>query len=193
MVEAPLQYLLSAREYDLLLRGINKRDRQGKQISSSALLRRPATSRDFNAAAFRSAFRLYLITKYGLKTWEVISARIFRRTAASPTVIKRVYLDGNTKLALAASSFLFFFRIIFGFLTRLRLKLLHEKAKEIQSRYPKLFTSFNFEGSTGYWCKSCRSDARDSPSRPIESYSCYLYSIPSPGDSVQLTRCTGLS
>lgn len=142
MVEAPLQYVVSAREYELLRRVIYRgSSSRVDSRSRSALLRPPSAAHDYNASTFRSAVRLYLATKTGLKAWEMVSARLSGRKAAPAITAPKSAMTASSRISLAAASFLFVYRILFGFLTRLRLKLLHEKARQIRQRYPALFAA----------------------------------------------------
>src|ERR1700761_1873721 len=116
MVEAPLQYLVSSREYELLRKVIKRKSPPNvDSLKGSALFSPPSAAHDYNASTFRSALRLYLATKAGLKAWDVVSARLSGRKASQAVAAPKSVLTASTRLSLAASSFLFAYRILFGF------------------------------------------------------------------------------
>src|SRR5271155_3656756 len=142
MVEAHLQYLFSAREYELLHDHIVKKSSPISNVSKHLLpLRPPSRSHDHNAAAFRSALRLFIATKAGLKSLDVIYARLLTWKSTRTPRPSAPLVASSSKLALSLASILFFHRILFRFFTRLRLQLLHEKVRRIRQSYPKLFAA----------------------------------------------------
>src|SRR5947209_6631942 len=70
-----LQYVLSAREYELLNEFLLKRTPKAVQ-KRTPHLPKPCSDHDYNPAAFRSALRVFFVTVFGLKSWELISARL---------------------------------------------------------------------------------------------------------------------
>jgi hypothetical protein len=139
MVQPPLQYALSAREYELLCSYIAKR------VPSSVSKRSipfspPSTDHDHNASAFRSAARLYLTTVFSLKSLYFLRVKLAARRLKSAHPPKPLIASPRS-LALSLASLLFFHRILFRFFSRLRLQLLHEKTKRIRKRYPRFFAA----------------------------------------------------
>jgi len=133
----PVQYVLNDGEYDLLRKYIIKAagKEPGEQVATSAV-----RHHDRNAAAFRSASRVFLMTFGTLKTLDMASARLLARQGAASTPPPPLrLLASKKKLALSFSSLLFFHQVLFRFFTRIRSQLLHEKVRSIRERYPKLY------------------------------------------------------
>jgi hypothetical protein len=76
-----LRYSLSAREYKLLHRYLLARSATvKKRAPAPARYERVVTGADdYNAAAVRAALRVWTATYAGLKGWELVSERLFRR------------------------------------------------------------------------------------------------------------------
>jgi len=136
-----MEYLISQREYDSLIgaaQRVSLRTRESDKISrgDSGLAKRENP----NAAAFRSALRLYVATDGGLKAADALLARLAaRQNVTAPT--RKPIVASRTKLALSLSSLLFFHRVLYRIFTRLRLQLLHDKVKDIRQRYPRIFAA----------------------------------------------------
>lgn len=139
MVQPALQYALSAREYELLRSYISKRTPATISKSSSPLSP-PSEKNDHYASAFRSAVRVYLATTLGLKSLDLVRIRLAARRLKTARPPKPLVASGR-RLALSLAAILFFHRVLFRFFSRLRLQLLHEKAKRIRERYPRLFSA----------------------------------------------------
>ena len=139
MARPALQYVLSAREYELLRSCVTDGPPSSK-LRQSSLLSPPSARHDHNASAFRSAVRLYLATTLGLKSFDLVRFKLAARRVKTRTPPKPFIANGR-RLALSLASILFFHRILFRFFCRLRLQLLHEKAKRIRERYPRVFAA----------------------------------------------------
>jgi hypothetical protein len=141
MTRNTLQYVLSAREYELLHDFLVKRTPKAVQ-KRTPHMPKPCSDHDYNPAAFRSALRVFLTTASGLKSWDLISARLLSTGKSRKQGPKIAYIKSPSfRLALSLSSILFLHRILFRFLVRLRSRLLSEKAAELRKRYPKLFNA----------------------------------------------------
>lgn len=139
MVQPALQYALSAREYELLRSYIIKKD-PNSTSKPSTLFGPPSEKHDHNASAFRSALRVYLTTTLGLKAIDSVRLRLAAKRLNTQSPPKPLVANGR-RLALSLAAILFFHRVLFRFFSRLRLQLLHEKAKKIRERYPRLFSA----------------------------------------------------
>ena len=134
-----LQYALSAREYEVLHDFLaRRRVLKAKEEDGAGI--KPYRDHDYNPAAFRSAFRLFIVAAGGLKAWDIVSARLLARGRPVKAVVKPPYLRSPSfRLALSLSSILYLHRVFFRFFLRLRLRLLSEKASQLRKRYPRLF------------------------------------------------------
>jgi hypothetical protein len=139
MVQPALQYALSACEYEVLRSYLSKKAPASTSNRASPLSP-PSEKHDHNASAFRSAVRMYLATTLGLKSVDMLRGRLAARRLKTRYPPKPLVANGR-KLAMSLAAILFFHRILFRFLSRLRLQLLHEKAKRIRERYPRLFSA----------------------------------------------------
>jgi hypothetical protein len=141
MTRSALQYLLSAREYELLHDFLAKRTPKAVQ-KRTPHVPKPCSDHDYNPAAFRSALRVFFATASGLKSWDLISARLLSTGKSRKQGPKITYIKSPSfRLALSLSSILFLHRVLFRFFVRLRSRLLSEKAAELRKRYPKLFNA----------------------------------------------------
>ena len=136
------QLVLSPREYELLQR-LAKRTSSNQSLDSEggsdAKISSPSDSS--NIAAFRSASRVYLATSLSLKAADALLNRIANRGSVATPRPRKPLVASKTKLALSLSSLLFFHRVLYRLFTRLRLQLLHEKVKAIQSKYPRVYAA----------------------------------------------------
>jgi hypothetical protein len=141
MTHSALQYVLSAREHELLHDFLVKRTPKTVQ-KRTPHVPKPCSDHDYNPAAFRSALRVFFATTSGLKSWELISARLLSTGKSRKQAPKIAYIKSPSfRLALSLSSILFLHRVLFRFFVRLRSRLLSEKAAELRKRYPKLFNA----------------------------------------------------
>ena len=139
MARNSLQFVLSAREYELLYEFLVKRTPKAVQKRVPSVSK-PSSNHDYNPAALRSALRVFLATASGLKCWELISSRLLSRGKTRRSAPKVSYMKSlSFRLALSLSTILFLHRVLFRFFVRLRSRLLSEKAHELRKRYPRLF------------------------------------------------------
>jgi hypothetical protein len=138
MLYNPLQYAISAREYELVHTFLARRSPKALQKRVPALPK-PSADCDDHAAAVRSASRLFLAIASGLKSWELISARLLSKRGSKRHAPQVAYIKSPPfRLALSLSSILFLHRILFRFLVRLRSRLLSGNAADVRKRYPTL-------------------------------------------------------
>jgi hypothetical protein len=141
MTHNALQYVLSAREHEVLHDFLVKRTPKSVQ-KRTPHVPKPCSDHDYNPAAFRSALRVFLAATSGLKSWELISARLLSTGKRRKQAPKIAYIKSPSfRLALSLSSILFLHRVLFRFFVRLRSRLLSEKATELRKRYPKFFNA----------------------------------------------------
>lgn len=136
------QLVLSPKEYQLLIKLVQRRSSTQSSAKEDDVPSDSQLPKDnFNAASFRSAARVYLGTSLTLKGADALLSRIARRRAGPAASPRKPLVTSTHKLALSVSSLLFFHRVLYRLFTRLRLQLLHEKVKEIKSRYPRVYTA----------------------------------------------------
>jgi hypothetical protein len=137
---APSQLVLSPREYQLL-QALLSRGSSKSSIEKQDGVAGPKGGDNSNVAAFRSASRVYLATSLSLKFADAVLNRIANRKSLATRRPRKPLVASRHKLALSLSSLLFFHRVLYRLFSRLRLQLLHEKVKSIQSRYPKFYAA----------------------------------------------------
>lgn len=140
--QLPLRLLVNEREYELLRRLLSnspsaKRslERAQPQDDTSS----PVVHDDHNAAAFRSASRVFVVTYGSLKALAAILNQISARRSQTATRSRKPLVASHSKMALSLSSLLFFHATLYRILVRLRLQLLHEKVRSIRERYPRIY------------------------------------------------------
>ncbi|RMZ79332.1 hypothetical protein DV737_g3427, partial [Chaetothyriales sp. CBS 132003] len=138
MVSAPAldsRYVLSPREREVLTRYIDSKKTKASTSAGGVTTDDQADKDLFGAAAFRLASRVFVGTVTVLSAAESAQARIAaRRQKPSQPIVA-----SKTRVALSLSSLLFFHRVLYRLFARLRLQLLHEKVRGIQSRHPRLY------------------------------------------------------
>lgn len=138
----PMRLVLSPREHELLRSLLNQHlsDTPTRHDDTTG----PVSRKDsFNAAAFRSASRVFIATSVSLKLAASVLDRVTARTQAklkNPQPRKQL-VASKTRLALSLSTLLFLHRVLFRVFSKLRLQLLHEKVRNIQHRYPKIYAA----------------------------------------------------
>ena len=143
MVEVKsIRYVLSPREQELLSTIVGRRSvKAGKTVSESSDVSTPAQY-DYNAAAFRSASRVFLATTSSLTLAEAVLNQLSaRKKVVANATPRKTLVASKSRLALSLSALLFFHRIFYRLFTRLRLQLLHEKVKGIRQRYPRVYAA----------------------------------------------------
>jgi len=141
----PIRFVLNEREYGLLRKYLLRASpeptstpekEQGSHTSDSA------SQRDHhNAAAFRSATRVFLATLGSLEGAEYLLGRLSARQSPTATRSRKPLVASKSKLAISLSSLLFLHSVLYRILSRLRLQLLHEKVKSIRERYPRIYAA----------------------------------------------------
>lgn len=138
----PSRLVLSPREHELL-RSLLKQHLSDAPTSHDDSRRQVSRKDSFNAAAFRSASRVFVATSLSLKVVGTVLDRIAARSQAkSQRPQPRTQLVASrTRLALSLSTLLFLHRVLFRVFSKLRLQLLHEKVRNIQQRYPRVYAA----------------------------------------------------
>ncbi|ETN43437.1 uncharacterized protein HMPREF1541_02596 [Cyphellophora europaea CBS 101466] len=100
-------------------------------------------SDSFNAAAFRSASRVFITTSLSLKLVGTVLDRVTARSQAKLThpQPRKPLVVSQTRLALSLSTLLFLHRVLFRLFSKLRVQLLHEKVRDIERRYPRVYAA----------------------------------------------------
>ena len=139
----PVRYVLNEREQELLRKYILVLSRNKTHSSADSQELAPETPKrdDHNAAAFRSASRAFLLTLGSLKTAEAVLSRLSSRKSQTATRSSKPLVASPTKVALSISSLLYFHAVLYRLFYRLRLQLLHEKVRNIQERYPRIYAA----------------------------------------------------
>jgi hypothetical protein len=138
----PVRFVVNEREYQLLRRLLLER-RNPSAAKDLKVRDNDASSsliyEDHNAAAFRSASRVFLVTYGTLKTLNAILNRLAARRSQTATRPRQPLIASHSRMALSLSSLLFFHATLYRLFTRLRVQLLHEKVRAIQERYPSIY------------------------------------------------------
>ena len=139
--QLPLRFVVNEREYELLLKVLSR-------MAPSALGgKQSQTQHDtsgvihdgHNAATFRSASRVFVVTYGSLKALGAIFDRLAARNPQTVTRPRKSIVPSHSKMALSLSSLLFFHTTLYRLFVRLRLQLLHEKVRSIRERYPRIY------------------------------------------------------
>lgn len=148
----PVRYVLNERELQLLRRLVKSSSTQSSYVTGptnnnndnlSTSSTPPETQHrrdDHNAATFRSASRVFLLTYGSLKSIDALLARV-SGAVKSPTATRarQPLVASPGRMALSLSSLLFLHSTLYRILHTLRLRLLHEKVRAIQDRYPSIY------------------------------------------------------
>lgn len=141
----PSQLVLSDREYEFLRDAVKDSITDDPRFQQSPVQRakRLPVLENRNAAAFRAATRVYLGTNYGLKAVETIMSYLTARrnpgkALTTPRPRKPLVAD-RRRLAASLALMLFFHRFLYKTFSHLRLQLLHDKAKAIRDRWPRVY------------------------------------------------------
>lgn len=145
----PLRYVLNEHEYELLRKYVLPASPKNRGASKGDSELQPTSSDpesggrrdDHNAAAFRSASRVFLATLGSLKGVESLLSRLSARNPQTAPRSRQPLVPSKTRLALSLSSLLFLHAVLFRTFARLRLRLLHERVRTIRERYPKIYAA----------------------------------------------------
>lgn len=145
-----LRYTISPREYELLHQYLISRvpKRVQKQAPKppqyEKITKSSSENGDYNSAAVRAAFRVFVGAYAGLKTWEVVLDKLASRRGAPKQTTSQVHRHPNARIALSFSTILLFHRLLLRFFRRLRASLLEQSAEAFRKRNPtvtRLITS----------------------------------------------------
>lgn len=141
----PVRYVLNERERDLLRHYLSSLSSQsGTNIDKTASSQHQSTSshRDgHNAAAFRSASRVFVLTYGSIKAVDALLARLSARKSPTATRPRQPLISSPSRMALSLSSLLFLHSLLYRVFHKLRLQLLHEKVRNIRERYPRIYAA----------------------------------------------------
>ncbi|KIX02410.1 uncharacterized protein Z518_08351 [Rhinocladiella mackenziei CBS 650.93] len=144
MDQLPVRYVLNEREHELLRRYLSKASSKQDVVGKNEFPdnRPPPTNQcgDHNAAAFRSASRVFVLTFGSLKTMDLILSRLASRRSPSATPRNQL-VASKARMAFSLSSLLFLHSVLFRLFARIRQQLLHEKVRSIKQRYPKIYAA----------------------------------------------------
>ncbi|KZM26389.1 uncharacterized protein EKO05_0004783 [Ascochyta rabiei] len=141
-----LRYTISAREYQLLHHfllsrapAVRKRSLHPRRYE--ALSNGPD---DYRVAAVRASLRLGMATFAGLKTWELLKARLLARGPAVQSTrqpaapVAKSTTSTNVRLSSSLALILLFHRLLRRFFVRLRESVLANDARSFRKRNPRL-------------------------------------------------------
>lgn len=141
----PSQLILSHREYEVLRDAVKDSITDDPRFQHSPVQRakRAPVLENRNAAAFRAATRVYLGTNYGLKGIQALLSYLTARRdpgrgLTTPRPRKPLVAD-RRKFAISLALLLFFHRFLYKTFSHARLQLLHDKAKDIRERWPRIY------------------------------------------------------
>lgn len=141
----PSQLVLSHREYEVLRDAVKDSITDDPRFQHSPVQRAKQAPilENRNAAAFRAATRVYLGTNYGLKAVQALLSYLTGRrdpghALTTPRPRKPLVAD-RRKFALSLALLLFFHRFLYKTFSHARLQLLHDKAKDIRERWPRIY------------------------------------------------------
>jgi hypothetical protein len=137
----PARLVLSPREHEVLLSLLRKHlsDKLEQPDETKTVSQRDS----FNAAAFRSASRVFVTTSLSLKVLGAVLDRIASTSASKKGAHKprQQLVASKSRLALSLSTVLFAHRVLYRLFSKLRLQLLHEKVRDIKERYPNVYAA----------------------------------------------------
>ncbi|KKY24093.1 hypothetical protein UCRPC4_g02559 [Phaeomoniella chlamydospora] len=138
-----IPYLLNEREYKLLHSYIVARappSVQERTLTPPKYIHLCRGKDDYHGASIRSALRVFLTVGTGLKSWELISARLLSRGKEATTAQGKQLRARSPvlRLALSLSAILYIHRLLHRYFLRLRSRLLAEKTEPLRKRYPYL-------------------------------------------------------
>lgn len=147
LTRTALRYTMSNREYAYLHQYLISRapKRVQKQTPSppryEKITASGTESGDYNAAALRSAVRVFIGTYVGMKAYDTVTTQIAARRGTTPAMpVKAVARarNPNARLALSFSMILLFHRLLHRFFGRLRTSLLEQSAEPFRKRNPRI-------------------------------------------------------
>ncbi|KIW19509.1 hypothetical protein PV08_00081 [Exophiala spinifera] len=141
----PVRFVLNEREIELLRKHLSKASSKADFTITEKSTTSPNDSLperdDHNAAAFRSATRVFLLTLGSLRGADALLGYLSPRQSQTATRSRKPLVASKFKLALSFSSLLYLHSMLYRILSRLRLRLLHEKVRNIRERYPKIYAA----------------------------------------------------
>ncbi|KAI1333508.1 hypothetical protein F5Y15DRAFT_404936 [Xylariaceae sp. FL0016] len=165
-----LRYTISAREYETLHRYVLSRSRLlrrrapsvnavEKYMDGSSARRGSIGDRDavkgkgkapasgrggdsYNARAIRHALRVFVATGIAAKAYESVVGRLKgQQEQGGPKKKQPFYKSSTLRLSMSLSTILLMYRLLFRFLTRLRMHLLDASAEPFRVRNPRTSTT----------------------------------------------------
>ncbi|KAF3065179.1 hypothetical protein GL218_00967 [Daldinia childiae] len=163
-----LRYTISAREYETLHKYVLSRSRllrkripsvnaverymdggrggsvsdrdagrgKGKENAANRGIGRGDT---YNARTIRDVLRVFVATGLGMRTYEIILARVKGQKGSATPKKQPFYKSSGLRLSLSLSTILLLYRLLFRFLSRLRAHLLDASAAPFRNRNPKTY------------------------------------------------------
>ncbi|KAK7397861.1 hypothetical protein QQX98_012765 [Neonectria punicea] len=137
-----LRYTISAREYASLHKYILSRSRVLRRNTPAPsrvekALQPPKGGDDYNARTIRHVLRVFIGTWLGMKGLDVIKKRMGDKEANAKAKKQPFYKSAALRLSLSLSTILFLYRLLFRFLTRLRVHLLDPQVEPFRMRNPR--------------------------------------------------------
>ena len=104
----------------------------------AAVLGPAADGDDFNIKAVRHALRVFVVGVLGLKGWDMVSRRILKH---EPQPSQPAIYSTTLRLPLSLSLVLLLYRLLFRFLTRMRVHILAASSAPFRNRNPRTTTA----------------------------------------------------
>ncbi|KAJ6779908.1 hypothetical protein PWT90_07823 [Aphanocladium album] len=137
-----LRYTVSPREYAALHKYIISRSKTLRRnaptpaaVEQALTPTKTSASSDYNAKAVRHALRVFAATWVGMKGYEFVAKKLSKDS--TPAKKQPFYKSPALRLSLSLSSILFLYRLLFRFLTRLRLHLMEASVEPFRRRNPR--------------------------------------------------------
>ncbi|KAM5346384.1 hypothetical protein ACJ41O_009389 [Fusarium nematophilum] len=137
-----LRYTISAHEYAALHKYILSRSRVLRRATPTPgrvekAFQPPKGADDYNARTVRHALRVFVTTYLGMKGWDVVAKRMSKKESNANAKKKPFYKSPALRLSLSLSTILLLYRLLFRFLTRLRIHLLDPQVEPFRLRNPR--------------------------------------------------------
>ncbi|KAH7311697.1 hypothetical protein B0I35DRAFT_70664 [Stachybotrys elegans] len=137
-----LRYTVSAREYAALHKYVLSRSRALRRATPSPVavdkaMAAPKGGDDYTTRAVRHALRVFASTYLGVKGFEAVAKRVRENEPNQNSKKKPFYKAPAFRLSLSLSTILLLYRLLFRFLTRLRMHLLNPEVEPFRLRNPR--------------------------------------------------------
>ncbi|KAL7622655.1 hypothetical protein AAE478_008168 [Parahypoxylon ruwenzoriense] len=120
-------------------RSITDRDAARNKAKEKASGGAASRGDTYNTRAIRDSLRVFIATGIGMRAYEMVLARLkAQKEATAPQKKQPFYKSSGLRLSLSLSTILLLYRLLFRFLSRLRVHLLDPSATPFRNRNPKI-------------------------------------------------------